>query len=70
MVASGDDAPGLQFIAPYAATTIGEIFMRGGQDALIVFDDLTRHALADAMGEELLTDDAAVERLYELCKGY
>jgi F-type H+-transporting ATPase subunit alpha len=46
VVASGDDAPGLQFIAPYAATTIGEFFMRRGQDALIVFDDLTRHARA------------------------
>ena len=46
VVASGDDAPGLQFIAPYAAATIGEFFMRRGQDALIVFDDLTRHARA------------------------
>ena len=46
VVASGDDAPGLQFIAPYAATTIGEFFMRRGQDSLIVFDDLTRHARA------------------------
>jgi F-type H+-transporting ATPase subunit alpha len=46
VVASGEDAPGLQFIAAYAATTIGEFFMRRGQDALIVFDDLTRHARA------------------------
>jgi len=46
VVASGDDAPGLQFIAPYAAATIGEFFMRRGQDALVVFDDLTRHARA------------------------
>ncbi|MFP4538770.1 MAG: F0F1 ATP synthase subunit alpha, partial [Dichotomicrobium sp.] len=46
LVASGEDAPGLQFIAPYAATTVAEHFMHRGQDALIVYDDLTRHARA------------------------
>jgi len=46
VVASGEDAPGLQFIAPYAATTIAEHFMHRGQDAVIVYDDLTRHARA------------------------
>jgi F-type H+-transporting ATPase subunit alpha len=46
MVASGEDAPGLQFVAPYAATTIAEFFMQRGQDVLIVYDDLTRHARA------------------------
>jgi len=44
LVASGQDAPGLQFITPYAATTIGEYFMAQGRDVLIVYDDLTRHA--------------------------
>lgn len=42
--ASGSDAPGLQFIAPYAATSMGEYFMEKGKDVLIVYDDLTRHA--------------------------
>jgi len=46
VVASGDDAPGLQYIAPYAATTMAERFMRRGRDVLIVYDDLTRHARA------------------------
>ncbi|TMM54188.1 alternate F1F0 ATPase, F1 subunit alpha [Sulfitobacter sabulilitoris] len=46
VVAGGDDAPGLQFIAPYAATTMAEHFMAQGRDALIVYDDLTRHARA------------------------
>jgi F-type H+-transporting ATPase subunit alpha len=44
VVASGDDAPGLQFVAPYAATTMAEFFMERGQDVLVVYDDLTRHA--------------------------
>jgi F-type H+/Na+-transporting ATPase subunit alpha len=46
MVASGDDPPGLQYIAPYAATTMAEYFMEDGRDVLIVYDDLTRHAWA------------------------
>ena len=44
--ADADDAPGLQFVAPYAGTTMGEYFMRKGRDVLIIHDDLTRHARA------------------------
>ncbi len=39
-------APGLLFIAPYAATTIAEHFMAKGKDVLIVYDNLTHHARA------------------------
>ncbi len=46
MVAEGYDSPGLQFIAPYAATSMAEFFMAKGRDVLIVYDDLSRHALA------------------------
>jgi F-type H+-transporting ATPase subunit alpha len=46
VVAGGDDAPGLQFVAPYAAATMAEHFMERGQDTLVVYDDLTRHARA------------------------
>jgi len=46
VVAAGDDPPGLQFVAPYAAMTMAEYFMERGHDVLIVFDDLTRHARA------------------------
>jgi len=46
IVATGDDPPGLQFIAPYAAMTMAEHFMRQGHDTLVIFDDLTRHARA------------------------
>ncbi|HAC63625.1 MAG TPA: F0F1 ATP synthase subunit alpha [Cyanothece sp. UBA12306] len=46
VVASGEESPGLQFIAPYAATTMAEYFMEQGEDVLIVYDDLTSHARA------------------------
>ncbi|HSV86308.1 MAG TPA: alternate F1F0 ATPase, F1 subunit alpha [Levilinea sp.] len=46
MFASGESSPGLKFIAPYAATSIGEYFMMQGKDVLVVYDDLTRHAWA------------------------
>ena len=44
VVASGEDPPGLQYITPYAATTMAEYLMERGRDVLIVYDDLTRHA--------------------------
>lgn len=46
VVAEGNDAPGLAYIAPYAATSIAEHFMESGRDVLIVYDDLTHHARA------------------------
>ncbi len=42
----GNNAPGLKYIAPYAATSIAEYFMEQGHDVLIVYDDLTHHARA------------------------
>jgi F-type H+-transporting ATPase subunit alpha len=44
VAATGEDTPGLNFITPYAATTMAEYFMEVGRDVLIVYDDLTRHA--------------------------
>lgn len=46
VVTEGNDAPGLRYVAPYAATSIAEYFMRQGRDVLIVYDDLTHHARA------------------------
>jgi F-type H+/Na+-transporting ATPase subunit alpha len=46
VVAEGNDAPGLAYITPYAATSIAEHFMEKGRDVLIVYDDLTHHARA------------------------
>ena len=42
---AGDCAP-LQYIAPYSATALGEHFMYEGKDVLIVYDDLSKHAVA------------------------
>src|SRR5208283_1243927 len=46
IVSEGNDAPGLKYIAPYAATAVAEYFMEKGRDVLIVYDDLTQHARA------------------------
>jgi len=46
VVAEGNNAPGLVYITPYAATSIAEWFMEQGRDVLIVYDDLTQHAQA------------------------
>lgn len=46
VVTEGNDAPGLAYIAPYAATSIAEAFMAQGRDVLVVYDDLTHHARA------------------------
>jgi F-type H+-transporting ATPase subunit alpha len=44
--ASASESAALQYIAPYAGAAIGEYFMEKGQDALVVYDDLTKHAQA------------------------
>ncbi len=47
VVASGaSDPAALQFLAPFTATAIGEYFMDKGQDVLVVYDDLSKHAWA------------------------
>ena len=44
--ASAADSHSLQYIAPYAATAMGEYFLSKGRDVLIVYDDLSKHAVA------------------------
>jgi F-type H+-transporting ATPase subunit alpha len=46
VVAAGEEPPGLQFVAAYTATSMGEYFMEHGRDVLVIYDDLTRHARA------------------------
>lgn len=44
--ASASDPAPLQYIAPYSGCAIGEYFMKKGKDVLIVYDDLSKHAIA------------------------
>ncbi len=46
VVAGASDSAALQFLAPYTGVTIGEFFRDNGQHALIIYDDLTKHAVA------------------------
>jgi F-type H+-transporting ATPase subunit alpha len=46
VVASASDPASLSYIAPYAGCAIGEYFMDQGKDALVVYDDLSKHAWA------------------------
>ena len=44
--ASADSSAALQYLAPYAGAAMGEEFMEQGKDALVVYDDLSKHAWA------------------------
>ncbi len=44
--ASASDSATLQYVAPYAGCALGEYFMYKGKDVLIVYDDLSKHAIA------------------------
>jgi len=46
VLASASDSAALQYIAPYAAVAMAEHFMRQGKDALVIYDDLSKHAVA------------------------
>ena len=46
MVASADEPAAIQYIAPYAGCAMGEYFLEAGKDALVVYDDLSKHAWA------------------------
>ncbi len=46
VAANASDPAPMQYLAPYAGCAIGEEFMSGGRDALIIYDDLTKHAWA------------------------
>lgn len=44
--ASASETAPIQYIAPYSGTALGEYFMNNGRDVLIVYDDLSKHAIA------------------------
>ncbi len=46
VMASADETATMQYLAPYSGCTIGEEFMESGRDALVIYDDLSKHAWA------------------------
>lgn len=46
VLAAASTSPGLQYLAPYAACSVGEYFMHQGKDVFVFFDDFTKHAWA------------------------
>ena len=46
VAAAAADSPAMLYIAPYSGTSMGEYFLDNGEDALIIFDDLTKQAWA------------------------
>jgi F-type H+/Na+-transporting ATPase subunit alpha len=46
IVASADESAAMQYISPYAGCAMGEEFMETGRDALVIYDDLSKHAWA------------------------
>ena len=46
VAATASDSPAMQYLSPYAACSIGEYFMERGKDVLVVYDDLSNHAVA------------------------
>jgi F-type H+-transporting ATPase subunit alpha len=46
VAANASDSAALQYLAPYAGCAIGEEFMEQGKDALVIYDDLSKHAWA------------------------
>jgi F-type H+-transporting ATPase subunit alpha len=46
VVAGASDPSALSFIAPYAGCALGEYFMDQGKDVLVIYDDLSKHAVA------------------------
>lgn len=65
-----DDPASLQYIAPYAGCAIAEYFMYRGRDALVVYDDLSKHAVAYRTLSLLLERAPGVKltpEMYSIC---
>lgn len=46
IAATASDSPAMQYLAPYAACSVAEGFMENGRDVLVIYDDLSKHAVA------------------------
>ena len=68
--ASASELSPLQYIAPYSGCTMGEYFMKQGKDVLVVYDDLTKHAVAYRTLSLLIRRRRAVkptQAMYSIC---
>ena len=52
--AGASDSPAMQYLAPYAAASVAEYFSERGRDVLVIYDDLSKHAVAYRMMSLLL----------------
>ena len=46
VAATAADSPAMQYLAPYCACSVAEYFEEQGKDVLIIYDDLSKHAVA------------------------
>jgi len=71
VAATAAEAAALQFIAPYSGCSMGEYFRDRGQDALIVYDDLTKQAWAYRQVSLFVTSSTRFEKrilaTYSIC---
>ena len=70
VAATASELAPLQYLAPYSGCAIGEEWMERGQDVLIVYDDLSKHAAAYRAMALLLSDRRDVRRIpetYSIC---
>ena len=67
VVASASDSPANQYLAPFAGAAMGEWFMDNGMDALIIFDDLSKQAVAYRQVSLVLKRHPAARRIRVTC---
>lgn len=63
VAATASELAPLQYIAPYSGCAMGEEWMENGQDVLIIYDDLSKHATAYRTLSLLLKDRRDVRRI-------
>jgi F-type H+-transporting ATPase subunit alpha len=67
VASTASDSPAMQYLAPYAACAIAEHFMYEGKDALVVYDDLSKHAVAYRAMSLLLRRLRAAKHIRAMC---
>ncbi len=67
VVAAADESAAMQYIAPYAGCAMGEEFLETGRDALIIYDDLSKHAWAYRQVSLLLRRPPGARPIRAMC---